>query len=426
MRNAKGRAVRGPAADSTELARTTLALVMAGGNGNRLGDLTRFDSKPALPFGGHYRNVDFSLSNCVNSGIRRVALLTQYKAHTLIQHVQQGWSFLRPELGELMEIWPAQQRRGTNWYAGTADSIYQNLDLIERLAPERVLVLAGDHVYRMDYTPLLEAHVAAGLGSTVACLEVPIAAARGFGVLRTDARNRVVHFAEKPAQPKPLPTRADTALASMGIYVFDRDLLIDCLSVDASDPESTHDFGRDVLPLLLRSYGIAAHPFRDATGNPGYWRDVGTLDTYWQANQELLDDEPALDLYDPRWPIYTQQSQAPPPRFVGTGSALRSIVAAGSTIRGQLERCVVSRGCLVAAGAIVRQSLVLPEVRIGRDCRIKNAVIDTGCVVPDGVVIGEDPAVDAALYSVSPQGVTLVTQAMLDNARRVTRGVRVA
>jgi glucose-1-phosphate adenylyltransferase len=416
----------GARAAGTELACTTLALVMAGGNGNRLGDLTRFDSKPALSFGGHYRNVDFSLSNCVNSGIRRVALLTQYKAHTLIQHVRHGWSFLRPELGELMEIWPAQQRRGTNWYAGTADSVYQNLDLIERLAPERVLVLAGDHIYRMDYTPLLEAHVAAGLGSTVACIEVPMAAAPSFGVLGTDERNRVLYFAEKPEQPRPLPTRDDRALASMGIYVFDRDLLIDCLSVDANDPESTHDFGRDVLPLLLRSYGIAAHPFRDAAGNPGYWRDVGTLDAYWEANQELLAEPPLLDLYDADWPIYTWQPQAPPPRFVGTGTALRSIVAAGSTIAGRLERCVVSRGCVVGVGAVVQGSLVSPDVRVGRDCRIQNAVIDSGCVIPDGTVIGEDPVADASLYSISARGVALVTQEALARETQASHGLRVA
>jgi glucose-1-phosphate adenylyltransferase len=425
MRNPIGKVAEGPREPGTELARATLALVMAGGNGNRLGDLTRFDSKPALPFGGHYRNIDFSLSNCVNAGIRRVAVLTQYKAHTLIQHVQQGWSFLRPELGDRMEIWPAQQRRGTNWYSGTADSVYQNLDLIERLAPERVLVLAGDHIYRMDYTPLLAAHVAAGLGSTVACIEVPIAAARGLGVLGTDARNRVLHFAEKPAQPRPLPKRDDTALASMGIYVFDRELLIDCLSVDASDPESKHDFGRDVLPLLLRSYGMAAYPFRDGAGNPGYWRDVGTLDAYWQANQDLLDDPPALDLHDARWPIYTHQPQAPPPRFVGTGGAQRSIVGAGSTIGGKLERCVVSRGCEVGAGTVLRGSLVLPDVRIGRDCRIQNAVIDAGCAIPDGTVIGEDAAADS-FYSVSPLGVALVTQDALTRAARASHRLHVA
>jgi glucose-1-phosphate adenylyltransferase len=408
-----------------DLARGTLAVVLAGGAGTRLGALTRFDSKPALTFGGHYRNIDFTLSNCVHSGVRKIALLTQYKAHSLIQHVQQGWSFLRPELGECLEVWPAQQRRGTGWYAGTADAVYQNIDLIERLAPERVLVLAGDHVYRMSYEPLLEAHVSAGLGSTVACVEVPLTAAHHFGVLGTDSLNRVWHFAEKPKQPKPMPARPDMALASMGIYVFDAELLIDCLSVDAQDPASTHDFGRDVLPLLLRSYGIAAHPFRDDDGEPGYWRDVGTLESYWLANLELLAEAPRLDLYDDRWPIYTQHPQGPPPRFVGLGTALRSIVAGGSTIEGRVEQCVVSRNCVVRAGAAVTRTVLLPNATIGRNCRITNAVIDTGCVVPDGVVIGEDAAADAALFGTSPLGVTLVTAELLERARARPR-LRVA
>jgi glucose-1-phosphate adenylyltransferase len=400
---------------SSRLAERTLALVMAGGNGSRLGELTRFDCKPALPFGGHCRNVDFALSNCVNSGVRRVAVLTQYKAHSLIQHVQQGWSFLRPELGEFVQVWPAQQRRGKNWYAGTADSIYQNIELIERIAPERVLILAGDHVYRMDYLAMLEAHVAAGLGCTVACAEVPLVAASGFGVLRADEHGRVRHFAEKPSQPTPHAARPDMALASMGIYVFDRHLLIDCLEVDAEDAESAHDFGQNILPLLVRSHGLAAYAFREGN-RPGYWRDIGTIDNFWQANLDLVADAPPLDLHDREWPIYTLPTLLPPARFVGAGVAERSIVAAGSTIAGRLDECVVSADCVVEEGALVTRSVLLPGVKIGRHCRIERAIVDAGCVVPDRTVIGEDRMVDASCYDVSPTGVALVTTASLRRA----------
>lgn len=394
----------------SELAGQTLALVMAGGNGSRLGSLTRWDSKPALSFGGQYRNVDFALSNSVNSGIRRIALLTQYKAHSLIQHVQQGWSFLRPELGELMEVWPAQQRRGKDWYAGTADAIYQNVDLIERLAPERVLVLAADHVYRMDYRPMLEAHVATGLGATVGCIEVPLAAASEFGVMATDSSGRVRHFAEKPARPLALPARPDVALASMGIYVLDRDLLLDALAVDAEDPGSTHDFGRDVLPLIIRAHGVAAYAFRDrVSGAPGYWRDVGTLDSYWQAHMDLLGDPPPLDLNDSSWPIHTRQAPRPPARFAGGGVAARSIVAGGCEVAGIVEETVLATDCEVGRGARVTRSVVLPGARIGAGCRVDRAVVEAGCVLPDGLAIGEDRELDSARYEVTAQGVALVT-----------------
>ena len=402
---------------AAQLSGKTLAVVMAGGNGTRLGDLTRKHAKPALPFGGHYRNIDFPLSNCVNSGIRRIALLTQYKAHSLIQHVQQGWAFLRPELGEFLEVWPAQQRSGKSWYAGTADAIYQNLDLIEELAPARVLVLAADQVYRMDYSALLETHVASGAGATVGCIEVPRAAASAYGVMTVDLRGRVVRFVEKPAHPQSVPHDPETALASMGIYVFDRELLIDYLSVDAADPSSTHDFGRDVLPLLIRANGLAAHAFRDpATGRRGYWRDVGTVDSYWSANMELLDERPELDLYDGTWPLWTHQPHRPPPRFVGAGTALRSIVCGGCSVAGRVERSLLSPDCRVQAGALVAASVVLPGVEIGRGCRVRKAIIDAGCALPDGLVVGEVAAQDAALYDVSPEGVVLVTAAMLARA----------
>ncbi|HET8697866.1 MAG TPA: glucose-1-phosphate adenylyltransferase [Gammaproteobacteria bacterium] len=394
---------------------STLALVLAGGSGSSLGALARWEPTPALPFGGQYRTVDFALSNAVSSGIRRVAILTQYKAHTLIQHVQQGWQFLRPEIGELIEVWPAQQRRNANWYAGTADAVYQNIDLIERLTPERVLILAGDHVYRMDYRPMLDAHMAAGLGATIGCIEVPLASAAGLGVLATDSAGRVRYFADKPARPPALEGRPDAALVSMGIYVFDRDLLIDCLHVDAEDPTSSHDFGHDVLPMLIRSYGAAAFPFRDArSGRAGYWRDVGTADSFWQANLELLADAPQVDLHDRDWPICVRLPQRPPARFVGEGRAARSIVASGCWVAGQVEESVLSADCVVEHGAAVRRSVVLPEAKIGRGCRITNAVIGAGCVLPDGTIIGENRQADAMLCQITPLGVAVVTREMLE------------
>jgi glucose-1-phosphate adenylyltransferase len=387
---------------------------MAGGNGTRLGDLTRWHAKPALPFGGQYRNIDFPLSNCVNSGIRHIALLTQYKAHSLIQHVQQGWSFLRPEVGEFIEIWPAQQRRGKGWYAGTADAIYQNIDLIEELAPAHVLVLAGDHVYRMDYLAMLEAHIASGAGLTVGAVEVPVSAASAFGIMTIDSSGCVSSFDEKPVRPVPLPHDSETALASMGIYVFDRELLVDCLSADAADPASSHDFGRDILPGAVGTLGVSPYAFRDPfTGRPAYWRDVGTVDSYWQANMELLAEQPPFDLYDRHWPLWTRQPHGPPPRFIGDGTALRSIVSGGCSVAGRVERSLLSTDGCVQPGASVETSVLLPNVVVGRNCRIRRAVIDSGCVIPDGLAIGENAADDAARYHISPNRVVLVTADML-------------
>jgi glucose-1-phosphate adenylyltransferase len=336
-----------------DLSQRTLAVVMAGGNGTRLGDLTRWHSKPALPFGGQYRNIDFPLSNCVNSGVRRIALATQYKAHSLIQHVHLGWSFLRPEVGEFIELWPAQQRCGGGWYAGTADAIYQNLDLIEAHAPDYVLILAGDHVYKMDYRLMLHDHAANGADVTIGCVEVRVAAASAFGVMQADARNWVTRFDEKPAAPVPSLTNPDIALASMGIYVFNREFLVRCLRRDAADSASRHDFGRNIVPALLGEARVLAHAFRDPRGGPAYWRDVGTIDSYWHANMELLAESPQLDFYDERWPIWTHQAQSPPPIFIGEGCARRSIVAGGCSVAGAVEHSVLSQGCKIAAGAVV-------------------------------------------------------------------------
>ncbi len=392
----------------------TLALVLAGGSGTRLGPLTRWHAKPALPFGGQYRNIDFPLSNSVNSGIRRMALLTQYKSHSLIKHVQQGWNILRPEIGEFIELWPAQQRRGDGWYAGTADAVFQNLDLIEGHDSDLVLILAGDHIYRMDYRPMLDAHVASGAEATVGCVEVPVEEASAFGVMAIDAGRRVQRFDEKPATPRPLPERPDRVLASMGIYVFRRSALIERLKTDALDPSSSRDFGRDVLPAMIRSRRVYAHAFQDAGMASCYWRDVGTLDSYWQANMDLLADSPGLDLHDLSWPIHTCQARLAPPKFVGEGYARRSVVSAGCTVAGSVEHSVLSTGCHIDPGTIIAHSVVLPGARIGRHCRIHRAVIDSGVVVPDGSMIGVDKAAEAGRNHVSATGITLVTAESLN------------
>jgi glucose-1-phosphate adenylyltransferase len=396
------------------LAKRALAIVLAGGHGTRLGELTRWHSKPALPFGGQYRNIDFPLSNCVNSGLRRIAVLTQYKAHSLIQHLQRGWSFLPSELGEFVQLWPAQQRRGKDWYAGTADAIWQNLDLIDELAPEHVLVLAGDHIYRMDYLQMIEAHARSGATITVAAVEVPIAAASNFGVMRVDSSRRVLRLDEKPAAPAPLPEDPGVVLASMGIYVFSLRELVALLRADAADPASSHDFGRDVVPAAVAGGGVVAHVFRDpATGRPAYWRDVGTLDSYWRSNMELLAEPPAFDLHDRRWPLW------PPAQFIGAGVAQRSIVSAGCRVEGRVECSLLSLDCTVRPGASVDTSVLLPNVVVGRGCRISRAVIDRGVELPAGTVIGE-AGTDADAYHVSPEGVRLVTAAMLDRAHRAS------
>jgi glucose-1-phosphate adenylyltransferase len=390
---------------------------MAGGNGTRLGELTRWHSKPALPFGGQYRNIDFPLSNCVNSGIRRVALATQYKAHSLIQHVHLGWSFLRPEVGEFIELWPAQQRSGGDWYRGTADAIYQNLDLIDEHAPDFVLVLAGDHVYKMDYRRMLQAHVANGAEGTVGCVEVPLAGAGAFGILKTDRQHWITRFDEKPVQPSPSPANPGVALASMGIYVFNREFLARCLRRDAADSASRHDFGRNILPPLVGEAPVLAYPFRNSRGDsPAYWRDVGTIDSYWRANMELLEDDPPLALHDDRWPIWTHQTQCPPPMFVGAGTALRSIVSGGCRVAGLVERSVLSQGCSIGAGAAIESSVVLPNATIGRDCRIRRAIVESGCTIPDGLDLGDDLYAAAELCRFSAEGVALITREAVERA----------
>lgn len=402
------------------LTRETLALVLAGGRGSRLYELTDRRAKPAVYFGGKFRIIDFPLSNCVNSGIRKIGVLTQYKAHSLIRHLVHGWSNFRTELGEFVEVLPASQRTTGNWYAGTADAIYQNLDIVETLRPKYVLVLAGDHIYKMDYGEMLAYHVEKGADMTVACVGVPLEDAKGFGVMTVDENHRVVAFDEKPAEPRPMPGSSDTALASMGNYIFNTDFLFEQLHKDAANPESSRDFGKDIIPSLIAEHAVYAYPFRDpVTGKQPYWRDVGTIDAFWEANMELVSVDPELNLYDETWPILTYHRQLPSAKFVfrdpgREGKALDSVVSAGCVISGAaVINSLLFSNVKVHSYSTVQDSVLLPEVRVGRHCRISRAVIDRGCDLPEGTVIGEDPVADAQRFRVTPKGITLVTPEML-------------
>ncbi len=404
----------------SRLTRDTLALILAGGRGSRLMQLTDWRAKPSVPFGGKFRIIDFPLSNCMNSGIRRVAVLTQYKAHSLLLHIQRGWGFLRGELGEFIELLPAQQRIETSWYQGTADAVYQNLDIIRNHDPGYVLILAGDHVYKMDYGPMIARHVERQADVTVGVVEVPIAQARHFGVMSIDGEGRVTEFVEKPAHPEAVPGNPDTVLASMGIYVFNTAFLYEQLIKDADTGDSQHDFGRNIIPSLIQRYRVMAHPFRDAhTGRQAYWRDVGTVDAYWQANMELVGVTPELNLYDEDWPIWTYQAQLPPAKFVfddedRRGMAVDSLVSGGDIISGALvRRSLLFSNVRVNSWSVVEDSVVLPNVYIGRYCEIRRAVIEKGCRLPDGTIIGQDRQEDAARFHVTDNGITLVTPEML-------------
>ena len=404
----------------SRLTRDTLALILAGGRGSRLKQLTLWRAKPAVPFGGKFRIIDFPLSNCMNSGIRRVGVLTQYKAHSLIQHIQRGWSFLRGEFGEFVELLPAQQRIQSAWYAGTADAIYQNLDIIRNHRPEYVLILAGDHIYKMDYGPMIAQHVENGADMTVACLEVDLEAARAFGVMTTDAEGRVREFNEKPDQPAPMPGSDEVALASMGIYVFNTRFLFEQLIKDADNADSSHDFGHDIIPAIIDRYRVFAYPFRDVqSGRQAYWRDVGTVDAFWAANLELIGVTPELNLYDLDWPIWTYQEHMPPAKFVfddedRRGTAVDSMVSGGCVISGSSVRhSLLFSNVKVNSYALLQHAVVLPDVDIGRHCRIRNAVIDKGCQIPAETIIGEDPEQDAERFFITPGGVVLVTPEML-------------
>ena len=402
------------------LTRDTLALVLAGGRGSRLYELTDRRAKPAVYFAGKFRIIDFPLSNCVNSGIRRIGVLTQYKAHSLIRHLVHGWSGFRTELGEFVEVLPASQRTSGEWYAGTADAIHQNRDIIEALHPRYVLVLAGDHVYKMDYGEMLAHHVAKGAEMTVACLTVSLEDAKGFGVMTVNDEHRVTGFDEKPAQPRPMPGSTDQALASMGIYLFNTDFLFEQLNRDAANPTSSRDFGKDIIPSIIGSHPVYAYPFLDPrTGQQPYWRDVGTLDSFWESNMELVSVDPELNLYDEEWPILTYHRQLPSAKFVfrdpgREGKALDSIVSGGCIISGAaIVNSLLFSNVRVHSYSTVTDTVVLPEVVIHRHCRISHAIIDRGCVLPEGTVIGEDREEDARRFRVTPKGITLVTPEML-------------
>jgi len=402
------------------LTSNTLAFVLAGGKGSRLKGLTEWRAKPAVPFGGKFRIIDFPLSNCINSGIRKISVVTQYKSHSLQRHLQRGWSFLSGQFNEFIEVLSAQQRLGEEWYSGTADAIYQNLDILREYSPEYVVILAGDHIYKMDYGKMLAAHVAKGADITVGCIPVPLEEAGDFGVMAIDGKERIIEFTEKPDNPKPMPGDGNRALASMGIYVFTTDYLRERLIADATDKHSSHDFGKDIIPGAIENSNVFSFRFMNAnTGKPGYWRDVGTVDAYWEANINLASLKPDLDMYDQAWPIWTDQEQLPPAKFVfdedeRRGKAIDSLVSGGCLVAGSCVRnSVLFSNVRIHSYCAIEGSVVLPDVTIHRNCKIMHCVIDKGTVIPEGTVIGENTRQDAECFYISEKGIALVTPDML-------------
>jgi glucose-1-phosphate adenylyltransferase len=406
------------------LTNSTYAMILAGGRGSRLMHLTDWRAKPAVPFGGKFRIIDFPLSNCVNSGIRRIGVATQYKSHSLIRHIQRGWSFLDGRLKEFVDLLPASQRVQEDlWYQGTADAVFQNLDILKSNQPEYVLILAGDHIYKMDYGRMLAYHVSRQADITVACLEVPLREATAFGVMSVDDEMRVREFNEKPADPQPVPGKPDLALASMGIYVFNARFLYEQVTRDADEPKSKHDFGRDIIPYLVPRYRVFAHRFYDScvgmNDDRPYWRDVGTVDAYWEANVDLVHVTPDLSLYDTAWPIWTYQEQLPPAKFVfddegRRGMALDSTVSGGCIISGStVRRSLLFSNVRVHSYCSIDDAVILPDVVVNRHVRLRRVVIDKGCILPEGFQAGFDAAEDRRRFHVSEKGITLVTPDML-------------
>jgi glucose-1-phosphate adenylyltransferase len=411
-----------------QLARQTIAIVLAGGRGTRLGALTEWRAKPAVPFGGKFRIIDFALSNCLNSGIRRIGIATQYHSHGLIHHLQRGWAFLDGRFNEFIELLPAQQTSNCDWYKGTADAVYQNLDVLRRHGARYVLVLAGDHIYKMNYTCMLHEHVERGADMTVGCVEVPQAEATQLGVMEVDKDYHVVGFEEKPENPRSMPTRAGHALGSMGIYVFNTEFLAEALVDDAMDEQSSHDFGHDIIPKLLAGARIYAHSLKDSCvqlddAEP-YWRDVGTVDAFWEANIELTRVTPALNLYDESWPIWTYQEQLPPAKFVfdmdtRRGAAIDSMVSGGCIISGSTVRnSLLFSSVRVHSFCEVREAVLLPDVEIGRNAVLRRVIVDQGTKIPPGLRAGVDPAEDRKRFHVTEAGVTLITPSMLGQVQR--------
>jgi glucose-1-phosphate adenylyltransferase len=403
-----------------------MAFVLAGGRGSRLMELTDRRAKPAVFFGGKSRIIDFALSNAINSGIRRVAVATQYKAHSLIRHLQRGWNFLRPERNESFDILPASQRVSEqSWYLGTADAVFQNIDIVEDLAPRHIVLLAGDHIYKMDYEKMLQQHVDQGADVTVSCMAVPRLDASGFGVMHVDPTGRIVDFIEKPADPPGIPGRPELALASMGIYVFETRYLLEQLRRDAADPQSSHDFGKDIIPWIVAHGRAVAHRFEESCvrssmeENP-YWRDVGTVDAYWEASIDLTDVIPGLDLFDRDWPIWTYAEITPPAKFVHDldgrrGEAISSLVSGGCIVSGALaRRSLLHSNVHLHSYAMVEGAVLLPQVDVGQGARLTNVVVDRGVRIPPGLVVGEDPEADAKRFRRTEKGICLITQPMLD------------
>jgi glucose-1-phosphate adenylyltransferase len=411
-------------AQSLDLPRRAVALVLAGGRGSRLKNLTDSRAKPAVYFGGKFRIVDFALSNCMNSGIRRIGVITQYKSHSLLRHLQRGWAFLKSEMNEFVDLLPAQQRVDEeSWYRGTADAVYQNQDILAAYRADYVVVLAGDHVYKQNYALMLADHVAQGRECTVGCIEVASEEATAFGVMAVDADRRIIDFVEKPPEPPCIPGKPGRTLASMGIYVFNARYLYRELERDMADPASSHDFGKDIIPKLVKAGVAIAHPFELSCvgGKPGhapYWRDVGTIDAYWDANIDLTATDPLLNLYDTNWPIWTYQPQLPPAKFVHNqedrrGMAIESLVSGGCIVSGAVFRSVLFSTVRVHSYAGVNWSVLLPGVQVGRHARLNRVVVDRDCVIPDHMVIGEDAAADAERFFRTESGITLVTRDML-------------
>lgn len=411
-------------AQSLDLPRHAVALVLAGGRGSRLKNLTDSRAKPAVYFGGKFRIVDFALSNCLNSGIRRIGVITQYKSHSLLRHLQRGWAFLKSEMNEFVDLLPAQQRMDDeSWYRGTADAVYQNQDILAGYKADYVVVLAGDHIYKQNYALMLADHVALAQECTVGCIEVPRMDATAFGVMAIDEARRIVDFVEKPADPPAMPGKPDRALASMGIYIFNARYLYRELERDMADESSSHDFGKDIIPRIVKAGHAVAHPFDlscvgGKPGLPPYWRDVGTIDAYWDANIDLTATDPLLNLYDTHWPIWTYQPQLPPAKFVHNqpdrrGVAIESLVSGGCIVSGAVFRSVLFSLVRVHSYSSVNWSVLLPGVQVGRHARVTRAVIDRDCVIPDHMVIGEDAAADAARFFRTESGITLVTRDML-------------
>jgi glucose-1-phosphate adenylyltransferase len=409
---------------SFDLPRRAVALVLAGGRGSRLKNLTDSRAKPAVYFGGKFRIVDFALSNCMNSGIRRIGVITQYKSHSLLRHLQRGWAFLKSEMNEFVDLLPAQQRVDEeSWYRGTADAVYQNQDILAAYKADYVVVLAGDHVYKQNYALMLADHVAMGRECTVGCIEVPRHEASAFGVMAVDDKRGIVDFVEKPTDPPAMPGKPDRALASMGIYIFNARYLYRELERDMADASSSHDFGKDIIPKMVRAGVAVAHPFElscvgTKPGAEPYWRDVGTIDAYWDANIDLTATDPLLNLYDTNWPIWTYQPQLPPAKFVHNqddrrGLAIESLVSGGCIVSGAVYRSVLFSQVRVHSFASVNWAVLLPGVQVGRHVRVTRAVIDRDCSLPDGMVIGEDAAADAARFYRTESGITLVTRDML-------------